>query len=554
MRNTTMETNGEAEDATDSAAPRKVSAAIVLGSAWPALLLAAVCLLPYLNKAYLIDDPWFLMMSRQIIQHPLHPMGFDVCWDTVDNCTKAYEMTPGNSLMGYVLVPTILNGAHEWMAHLTQLMLAWIAIIAMTSLIFRFGWDRWHATVGALLLVAIPPFLPMAGTAMPDVLATAVALVAMERLAAWKAEQKWTQGAAAAIALGLAGFARSHLALLLPLAAFFLLDSINPREILEQIRRRLWLWTPVFAGFGILLALILAVREHNLALNPPPVVVGPSNIPTNLFAYLAYFVFPLPLAFCWMANRFKTKRPSFLLILIPVVLIPLFLRWNIVLVLFLAVLGLRVLGGLIYQAFKQRDPMGLFLLLWILVPFPIVYYTHLPMKYLLPCIPAVILLCFRLLDGVSLQFARGAAFALILAGTGYSLLILHSDAEFADFGRDSLVRLIAPHVAAGEKVWFPGQYWSYWYAPLDGATLTYPGGPQPKPGDLLVVDVFADSAGAHWPLKRFPHRTLVDAVDHKYSFGRTMGAGMGLYSNAFGFWLWGFGESDKDRFELWRID
>jgi hypothetical protein len=176
------------------------------------------------------------------------------------------------------------------------------------------------------------------------------------------------------------------------------------------------------------------------------------------------------------------------------------------------------------------------------------------MKYLLPCIPAVILLCFRLLDGVSLQFARGAAFALILAGTGYSLLILHSDAEFADFGRDSLVRLIAPHVAAGEKVWFPGQYWSYWYAPLDGATLTYPGGPQPKPGDLLVVDVFADSAGAHWPLKRFPHRTLVDAVAHKYSFGRTMGAGMGLYSNAFGFWLWGFGKSDKDRFELWRID
>ena len=150
--------------------------------------------------------------------------------------------------MGYVLVPTVLGGAHEWMAHLTQLVLVWIAVVAMTSLILRFGWDRWHATAGALLLVAIPPFLPMASTAMPDILATAVALVAMERLAAWKAEQKWSQGAAAAIALGLAGFARSHLVLLLPLAAFFLLDSINPGEILGQIRRKLWLWTPVFAG------------------------------------------------------------------------------------------------------------------------------------------------------------------------------------------------------------------------------------------------------------------------------------------------------------------
>ena len=142
--------------------------------------------------------------------------------------------------MGYVLVPTVLGGAHEWMAHLTQLVLVWIAVVAMTSLVFRFGWDRAHAIAGALLLVAIAPFLPMASTAMPDILATALALVAMERLAAWKAEQKWSQGVAAAIALGLAGFARPHLALLLPLAAFFLLESIqsqgdsgaDPAEIL----------------------------------------------------------------------------------------------------------------------------------------------------------------------------------------------------------------------------------------------------------------------------------------------------------------------------------
>jgi hypothetical protein len=556
MRSTT-ETNNKSDGAPDLtalAAPRKISTASVLASAFPALLLATVCLLPYLNKAYLIDDPWFLMMSRQIVQHPLHPMNFDVCWNTVENCSKAYEMTPGNSLMGYALVPTILTGAHEWTAHLTQLVLVWIAIVAMTSLIFRFGWDRWHAMVGALLLVAIPPFLPMASTAMPDILATAVALVAMERLAAWKAEHKWTQGAAAALALGLAGFARSHLALLLPLAAFFLLDSINPRDILVELRRKLWLWSPVFAGFGILLALILAVREHNLALNPPPVVTGLWHIPPNLSAYLAYFVFPLPLAFCWMANRFKTKRPSFIFILIAVALIPLFLHWSFLLVAFLAIIGLRVLAGLFLQAFKKRDHTNLFLLLWILIPLPIVYYTHLPMKYVLPCIPAVILLCFRLLDDVSIRFARSAAFVLILAGAGYSLLILHSDAEFADFGRDTLVHLIQPRVAAGEKVWFPGQYWSYWYAPQAGATLTYPDGPQPKPGDLLVVDVYADSMGAHWPLGRFPHRTLVDSVVHKYRFGRTMGAGIGLYTNGAGFWLWGFGESDKDRFELWRID
>lgn len=554
-----MEIPVKSEVTADREARLKVSVFAVFACAWPALLLATACLLPFLNKAFLIDDPWFLTMAKQIVQHPAHPMDFEICWNDGLGCRNANQFAAGNALLGqvgqgYALVPTILAGAHEWTAHLTQLVLVWIAIFAMTSLIFRFGWDRWHATAGALLLVAIPPFLPMASTAMPDILATAIALVAMERLAAWKAEQKWTQAAAAAIALGIAGFARSHLALLLPLAAFFLADSIKPREIFEQIRRRLWLWTPVFAGLGILLALVLAVREHNLPLNSPSVVVGPWHIPPNLASYLAYFVFPLPLAFCWLANRFKTKRPSFIFILFAVALIPLFLRWSFLPVLFLAILGLRVLAGLFHKAFEQRDHTDLFLLLWVLIPVPIVYYTHLPMKYVLPCIPAVIFLCFRLLDGVSLKFARAAALAMIVAGSGYSLLILHSDAEFADFGRDTLDHLIAPHVATGEKVWFPGQYWSYWYAPLAGATLTYPGGPQPKPGDFLVIDVYADSMGPHEPLGRFPHRTLVDSVVHKYRFGRTMGAGIGLYTNGAGFWLWGFGESEKDRFELWRID
>ena len=418
---------------------------------------------------------------------------------------KPTHLTAGNALMGYVLVPTVLAGAHEWMAHLTQLVLVWIAVMAMTSLILRFGWDRRHAIAGALLLVAIPPFLPMASTAMPDILATAVALVAMERLAAWKAEQKWSQGAAAAIALGLAGFARSHLALLLPLAAFFLLDSANPREILAQIRRKFWLWTPVFAGCGLLLAIILAVREHNLAISPPPVVTGTQNIPTNLIAYLLYFAFPLPLAACWLANRLKTGRRA-RVILICVAVVPLFFRLDIGrLSQFLAVIGLgcwptcfsRHCKGAtisISSCALDSDSSSHRLL-------------HSPSDEVLASLHARRHSALLPVDGrFSVRVFRAAAIVLIVASTGYSLLILRSDAEFADFGRDALYRLITPHVAAGERVWFGGQYWSYWYAPLAGATLTFPGGPQPKPGDLLVVDRFASGGDIRrWRVSRIAH-------------------------------------------------
>jgi hypothetical protein len=540
--------------------PKAVSAVAVLTCAWPALLLATVCLLPFLNKAFNIDDPWFLTMAQQIVKHPAHPMDFDICWNHSSfsgECPKASYFAAGNPLMGqvaqgYALVPTVLGGAHEWMAHLTQLVLAWIAIIAMTSLILRFGWDRWHAMAGSLLLVAIPPFLPMASTAMPDMLATALTLVAIERLAAWKAEQKWNQAIAAAIALGLAGFARPHLALLFPLAAFFLLGDINPRKIPGQIRRRFWLWTPVIVGCFVLSAIIFGLHEHNLVISPPPAMVGRKYIVSNLCAYLLYFAFPLPLAACWLVNRLKATRLRFFIILFTLAVTPLLFYWETLLVLFLVVLGFGALADLSRQILKRRKLTDLFLILWVLIPLPIVYYSHLPIKYLLPCMPAVILLCIQLLSGLSVRFAQTTALALIVAGTGYSVLILNSDADFANFGRDALYRLIKRHARVGERVWYPGQYWSYWYAPLAGATLIFPGGPQPKPGDLLVLDVYAAQDTS--PLKGFPHRTLVETVYHKYRFGRTMGAGKCLYSNSWDCWLWGFGQSDEDRFELWRID
>jgi hypothetical protein len=449
--------------------------------------------------------------------------------------------------MGYALVPTVLGGAREWIAHVTQLVFVWIAIVAMASLVLRFGWTRGYATAGALLLVAIPPFLPMASTAMPDILAATVGLVAMERLAVWKAEGKWRQGVAAAVALGFAGFARPHLALLLPLGAFFLLENANRREILTLIRQRLWLWTPVLAGALLLSAIIVATRERSVMLDPPSIATGLEHIRHNLASYLMYFAFPLPLAACWVANRWKSG-PRRLAVALSAAVACWILRSTSTC---LALVGLCVLADLLFEAWQKRDHEGLFLSLWLLIPLPIVYYAHLPIKYVLPCIPALILICFRLSVPFSPRIVRSAGIFLIVAGIGYSLLILRSDAEFANFGRDALDRLIRPQVAAGKKVWFGGQFSAYWYAPLAGAALSVPGGPQPQPGDLFVVGLYEGQATT---LRRSPHRTLVESVSHTYRFGRTMGGGMGLYSNQVGDWLWGFGNSGWDRYELWRID
>src|ERR1700733_10574360 len=150
--NESQEIKIETKVTMDRETHRPVSAVTVLACAWPALLLATACLLPFLNKPFLVDDPHFLRMALQIVRHPLHPMDFSECWPLSNEYTKAYLLTSGNALMGYVLVPTVLSGAHEWMGHLTQLVLAWLAGVAITSLVLRFGWDRAHARAGPLLL------------------------------------------------------------------------------------------------------------------------------------------------------------------------------------------------------------------------------------------------------------------------------------------------------------------------------------------------------------------------------------------------------------------
>jgi hypothetical protein len=57
---------------------------------------------------------------------------------------------------------------------------------------------------------------------------------------------------------------------------------------------------------------------------------------------------------------------------------------------------------------------------------------------------------------------------LIVGGVIYSVLILRSDAEFAEFGRTAMDHLIRPCVTAGEKVWYGSEAWAYWHAPLAG--------------------------------------------------------------------------------------
>ena len=524
--------------------------------ALPGFLLALMCLVPFLNKAYTIDDPWFLLEARQILKTPLQPLSFEICWMGNETCTRASNLGAGTrqGLMGYLLVPVVLAGGAEWIAHLLQLLLVCVTVLAMVRLALRLGFDRVQAAVAGLLLVAIPPFLAMASTAMPDTAALALGLTGLERLLAWKDEQRWQQAVLASLMLGLAPYARPHMALLMPLGALWLLDEFQIRKVLAQVRRQPYLWMPLPVAACILVTVNLLTRDVGPTSASQDILVGLVNVPKNLYAYLLYLTVPIPFAAVWLIMHSRKSPGLLVLPAVPVLLFHLMLfperslaqEWPTAAALY----GLTALAHMIYHYLRVWDRIGMLLSLWVLIPVPAIIYIHLPIKYMLAVLPAIVLILIRTISTAAGSRALPVYGMLALACTAYSCVLLKADADFAEYGRKAAAELIAPHVAAGEKVWYGGHWGFYWYAQEAGARISKPAEPGPNPGELLAVGLL-EAGGV--TRERFPHRELIDSRHYDSPHGRTMGYGAGLYSNGYGIATWMWNPQATNDYELWRI-
>ena len=166
----------------------------------PAFLWIAVVCAVFSDKAFTIDDPFFLAQANQVLEEPLNPSGFDIVWGP--KLGRASEVSPTGPGMAYILAPTAALGGREWVAHLTVFAFlaagAWVAV-AMAR---RLGATPNEARLVSLALVSVPTVLAMAGTAMPDVPAMAVGLLGLERTLAFRDGRRTTQGIAVSFALG----------------------------------------------------------------------------------------------------------------------------------------------------------------------------------------------------------------------------------------------------------------------------------------------------------------------------------------------------------------
>lgn len=83
--------------------PGKIAALLMLAT------ITLVCLVPFIDKAFYIDDPLFVWCARQIQSHPLDCYGFNVNWDGQEKPMAAVTQNPPLSAYYLALIGSLMG-------------------------------------------------------------------------------------------------------------------------------------------------------------------------------------------------------------------------------------------------------------------------------------------------------------------------------------------------------------------------------------------------------------------------------------------------------------
>ena len=526
-----------------------------LRHALPGALIAVMVLVPFLDKAFTMDDHVFMFSAVHATVDPLHPTAFEMVWG---DAPSRVALASG-PVMAWLLIPSALAGGAEWAAHAVQLGMLLLAVLGTVALAIRLGVPPPFSIAAGIVLASTPTALAMAGTAMPDVPAMALGVFGLERLVAWRQERRAHQAVLAAILLGLAPMTRPHLVLLLGIGALLLVGDFLHAS---RWRIRPTQWLPLAAAPVLTIAIAFIVSDpHPTSRGMVAATAGVSSLGTlgpNAAAFAIHWVLTIPLAAAWMLLRPRSvvaRWRAFAVFTGAAMLLVFGRRPGYAA---LAGIGATVLWDVVADGWKRRDPVQITLGLWLLAPLAVLPYAHFPSKYLLASVPAAAILVARELAVAQRLRARTVLAATCAAGLSLGVAILRADAVFAGVGRRAAAELIAPRVAEGQRVWFAGHWGFQWYAERAGGRPVTVTPPFPSKGDLVVVSLNSEPGREVLALleRMYPHATHLARVEELEPGGRAMdtSVGAGFFSQAWGYKPWAWGRNVVDRFDLRRLE
>ncbi len=511
------------------------------------LLFCLLCLIPFINKAFHIDDPCYIWIAQQIQAHPFDFYGFSLNWS--GEIIPVSKTTNPPLVSYYIALVAYWFGWSEIVLH-TAFIVPACAVIMGTYLLAQELCNK--PFIAALATACTPVYLISSTTIMCDVLMVSFWVFAVYF---WRRGLRSNDYSLLAIASALIS-----LSLLTKYSGLCLIPLLAVYSLFEKKKIGLWMlfflmpiacfglyeWTTYYLyGAGQ----ITFASSYSMARKKILFVQIIANIVTGFSFLGGCLLIPFFYALVFW-NKWKWAIGFLLISLILLLLLkydvlnsyPIAnadgINWVFVVQLpFFVFAGASFIFIVVSDVLRNRDSDSLLLFLWVLGTFTFTIFVNWSVngRSILPIAPVAGIIVIRYFSQSSMLFSN---VKLRLYGPLAPTLLIALIVTSADYGLANSARIaaLAIHDSIKNvpgKVWFEGHWgFQYYMEKVGGTALDYEN-PSLKKGDIVIIP--SNNSNTK-PL--FNH---LAAFRHEYTFDvsklfstMNLTTGSGFYSDVVG--------------------
>jgi 4-amino-4-deoxy-L-arabinose transferase-like glycosyltransferase len=467
------------------------------------LFICILCLLPFINKAFHIDDPLFIWVAKQIQTNPFDFYGFTANWYGAEMpMSEITKNPPGASY--FIALAAFMFGWSEIALHLAFLIPACMVVIGTYYLAKELCEHPFLATLAA---IATPVFLVSSTTIMCDVLMLAFWIWAIYFWRQGILKNNHTALVIASLLIAACGLTKYFGMSLIPLLITYSL--FEKRKIgrwmlfmlIPLLALSVYQWaTHVLYGKGLLL------DAASYAASTREILRG--NFVTKMLTGMAFIGGCMIPALFYSPLLWKKWILAAVALSISIIVFTLYqyttvlnfttpksnnINW-----LFIGQLSLLCCAGVSYLAlvgadiWKRHDADSFLLFLWAMgtLVFAIFVNWTINGRSILPVAPLSGILLVRQLSrqkgtDYHKHFVR---LLLPLAPVlSIALLVTWADYRLANTARDAAANIYALYKQTSEPVWFQGHWGFQYYMEKVGAKAAALDSSNLKVGDIIVT-------------------------------------------------------------------
>jgi 4-amino-4-deoxy-L-arabinose transferase-like glycosyltransferase len=537
----------------------------------PKLLVAvttALILIPFIGKAFHIDDPMFIWAAHHILDNPVDFYGFDVNWYGSEQ--PMYLVNQNPPLVSYfIAVAAYFFGWSEVAIH-SAFLIPTIFLSLGTYYLAKIFAPK--PQMAAFIAISTPAFLVSSTNIMSDVLMLSLYVWSIVFWFYGIDKDKKSYLFIAGVLIGFAVLTKYFALSLLPLLFVF--------SILKM--RRLGIWI-LFLGIPIVFVIgyqsltyylydsLLVSNAANYALN-----IGYQGTITSFFTKsivgLSYTGGCL-VGIVFFTHLIWSKRQ----ILIAGLCLSLFYvilltqesvrdllapgighnQYGVIFQFGLFILvGVQVLFLACNDLFKHRTPESLLLLLWIFGTFFFAVQINwtISARNILPMAPAVGILLIRKLnenDDFILPARFLKYFWPIIPAAMLAISVSHADASLANTQRLASAEIHKQFETYPHQIWFQGHWGFQYYMEELGATAVEFNKSRMDIGDLVIIPTNSSNTRP-LPKETFQYIDLIQLESHTWVGTMSANNFAGFYWGGNGPLPFAFGEIEPEKYLIFR--